>query len=147
MDDTSGKLKSFNPLFGTNHAFNGFMDYFYVGNHLNSVGLVDTYAKLSYAADKWKVLALPHVFLSPARLIDNNGNEAQNYLGTEIDLTASYALHKNLSLGLGYSQMFAGESLEILKGGDHGNLQNWAWLMLNFHPVLFHVNKPFAAEI
>ena len=39
MDENSGDLKSFTPLFGTNHGFNGFMDYFYVGNHQNTVGL------------------------------------------------------------------------------------------------------------
>ena len=39
--DTENIIKSFNPIFGTNHAFNGFMDYFYVGNHKNTVGLQD----------------------------------------------------------------------------------------------------------
>ena len=46
MEQLSGKdsnasstdIKSFAPLFGTNHKFNGFMDYFYVGNHANSGG-------------------------------------------------------------------------------------------------------------
>jgi hypothetical protein len=33
QDDTNTKIKSFTPLFGTIHAFNGLMDYFYVGNH------------------------------------------------------------------------------------------------------------------
>ncbi len=31
QDDTDSTIKSFNPIFGTNHGFNGFMDYFYVG--------------------------------------------------------------------------------------------------------------------
>lgn len=147
MNDASDKLKSFEPLFGTNHAFNGYMDYFYVGNHLNSVGLVDAYAKINYANGQWKVAALPHLFFAPNQIMDSNANKLQNYLGTEVDLTASYALHKNLSLGLGYSQMFGSQSLEVLKGGDAGNIQNWAWLMLNFHPVLFHTNKAPAVNI
>ncbi|AVR44639.1 hypothetical protein C7S20_04830 [Christiangramia fulva] len=138
-DDTSGKIKSFEPLFGTNHAFNGYMDYFYVGNHLNSVGLLDAYAKINFATDKWKFSALPHAFYAPAQLSDNNGNEMQNYLGTEIDLVAGYKLYKDLSLAFGYSQMFGTNSLEVLKGGDAGNVQNWSWLMLNFHPLLFHI--------
>jgi hypothetical protein len=33
----------FFPLSGTNHKFNGFMDYFYVGNHVTSVGLNGLY--------------------------------------------------------------------------------------------------------
>src|SRR5690625_7951864 len=40
---SNGKNKSFTPLYGTNHKFNGHMDYFYVGNHLNNVGLLDLY--------------------------------------------------------------------------------------------------------
>ena len=47
MEQLSGKdsnasstdIKSFAPLFGTNHKFNGFMDYFYVGNHANKMNL------------------------------------------------------------------------------------------------------------
>jgi len=31
--------KSFAPLYVTNHAFNGFMDLPYVGNHFNSIGI------------------------------------------------------------------------------------------------------------
>ena len=30
QNDSSNKVKSFAPLFGTNHGFNGYMDYFYV---------------------------------------------------------------------------------------------------------------------
>ena len=32
----NGKNKAFTPFYGTNHKFNGLMDYFYVGNHLNA---------------------------------------------------------------------------------------------------------------
>ena len=46
QNDKSATLKSFNPLYGTNHKFNGFMDYFYVGNHSNTVGLTDFYSSL-----------------------------------------------------------------------------------------------------
>ena len=42
--DTAGVTEAFLPHFGTNHKFNGFMDYFYVGNHVNSVGLLDVHA-------------------------------------------------------------------------------------------------------
>ena len=38
--------KAFTPFYGTNHKFNGFMDYFHVGNHANSVGLIDIYTKV-----------------------------------------------------------------------------------------------------
>ena len=50
QDDLSTDYKSFTPLFGTNHAFNGLMDYFYVNNHTNSVGLSDVFLKLKQMA-------------------------------------------------------------------------------------------------
>jgi len=33
--------------------------------------------------------------------------------------------------------MFATASMEVLKGGDKGELANWAWVMLSFSPTLF----------
>ncbi|HEY6144332.1 MAG TPA: alginate export family protein, partial [Flavobacterium sp.] len=54
QDDTSTDIKSFYPLFGTNHGFNGYMDYFYVGNYKNSVGLQDAFLKFGYTIKKWQ---------------------------------------------------------------------------------------------
>jgi len=51
-NDNSLKVKSFSPLFGTNHKFNGWMDYFYVGNFTNSVGLTDINMTLAYKIAK-----------------------------------------------------------------------------------------------
>ena len=40
MEDKDYKENnSFTPFYGTNHKFNGHMDYFYVGNHIGNVGL------------------------------------------------------------------------------------------------------------
>ena len=64
--DTSAAYKrvnhAFNPLYGTNHKFNGHMDYFYVGNHGGSVGLQDIFLKLNYKAEKFSVGADVHLF-------------------------------------------------------------------------------------
>jgi len=45
-EGSDGEIKSFFPIFGTNHKFNGYMDYFFVGNHANNVGLQDIYGKV-----------------------------------------------------------------------------------------------------
>lgn len=142
MNDNSGELKSFTPLFGTNHGFNGHMDYFYVGNHQNSVGLLDLYGKFSYVTPRFEFSVMPHVFSSTADIKDSAGNEQDDYLGTEIDLAAGYKIRKDFGINFGYSQMFGSDSLEILKGGDSGEVQNWAWIMLNFSPKLFSFTKP-----
>lgn len=136
-NDQTGKNRSFIPLFGTNHGFNGFMDYFYVGNHINSVGLLDVYGKLSFVHQKFQISAIPHLFWSAADLHIAEGGNESNYLGTEVDFAGSYRLQKDIALSFGYSQMFGTESLEVLKGGNHNRLQNWAWVMISFQPKIF----------
>jgi len=137
MDETDGKLHSFTPWFGTNHKFNGFMDYFYVGNHSNSVGLLDINANLKHKSGKFSMALMPHIFNSAANIIDGAGASADNYLGTEIDFTIGYKLSKNIMFNAGYSQLFASDSMEILKGGDSDHGQNWGWAMLTFKPKFF----------
>lgn len=141
MNEDSGDLHSFTPLFGTNHGFNGFMDYFYVGNHQNSVGLLDVYGKLTYAAPKFELSVIPHAFSATADIIDASAEKMDDYLGTEVDFAASWKVAQDFSIGMGYSQMFGTKSLELLKGGDSGKTQNWAWLMVNFNPTLFSFSK------
>lgn len=141
MNEDSAELHSFTPLFGTNHGFNGFMDYFYVGNHQNTVGLLDIYTKLTYSASKFELSVIPHAFSSAATIFDPLAGEMDDYLGTEVDVAASWKIAKDFSVGIGYSQMFATESLELLKGGDSDATQNWAWVMVNFSPTLFSFSK------
>ncbi len=66
--DTSASYKrtnhAFTPFYGTNHKFNGLMDYFYVGNHIGSVGLQDIYVKAKYKGEKFWIAATAHIFSS-----------------------------------------------------------------------------------
>lgn len=140
MNDTSGNNKSFNPLFGTNHKFNGYMDYFYVGNHANSVGLTDIYANVKFTQNRFGITFTPHLF-SSAKTVFNGFEKMNNYLGTEIDLVATYKFQKNINLNMGYSQLFASDTMEILKGGNASKIQNWAWAMLTIKPELLSFKK------
>jgi len=124
------KNGSFTPLYGTNHKFNGFMDYFYVGNHLNNVGLSDAYLKFVTTKNKTTFNADLHFFASAAKI----SATADNYLGTELDLTLTHTLNPATKIALGYSQMFGSESLEILKGGSRSAFNNWAYLMITVTP-------------
>lgn len=138
QNDTSGKIKSFHPLFGTNHIFNGFMDYFYVGNHKNSVGLHDLYGKLNFAKNQWQFTLSPHVFSSAANMYQPvNSEKLDAFLGTEIDLMISYKFTDYILLNGGYSQMFATDSMEHLKGGNKSYDNNWAWVMISINPEIF----------
>ncbi|TYA53833.1 alginate export family protein [Formosa maritima] len=140
MNATDNKLKSFNPWFGTNHKFNGWMDYFYVGNHINNVGLIDLNATIAYQKNKFSAKLVPHFFSSAATIVDGMGEEMSNGLGTEIDLVLGYKFSKDINFQVGYSQMFATESMEVIKGGDKDATNNWAWAMIVVKPTLFKTN-------
>lgn len=132
------KNNAFNPLYGTNHKFNGFMDYFYVGNHANSVGLLDIYAKANFKLNpKSSLTAFLHSFSAAA---DINANVSKQ-LGTEIDLVYAYNYTKNIGFKAGYSQMFASEGMEALKGISNNNTNNWGWAMVTINPTLFTSKK------
>ena len=133
--DGESKNKSFFPLYGTNHKFNGFMDYFYVGNHANTVGLNDLYAKAVFTTgEKSNLLAKVHYFAANADLL----NDADSYLGTELDLVFTQQLMTAVKLNVGYSHMFASESMSLIKGGrPHDNTNNWAWVQFTITPTLF----------
>lgn len=137
MNSANNGLKSFNPMFGTNHKFNGWMDYFYVGNHINSVGLLDLNLPLTYQKNRLRLQLIPHVFSSAAKVIGTLNDKQDSYLGTEIDFLMGYKVAEAIDFQIGYSQMFASETMEILKGGNSRNVNNWAWAMFVFKPKLF----------
>lgn len=136
--DGDSKNKSFFPLYGTNHKFNGYMDYFYVGNHANNVGLNDVYAKVRFTTgEKSSLLIKGHYFLANAELT----NDESKYLGTEVDVVFNQKIIKGVTLDLGYSHMFASESMSLIKGGrPHDNTNNWAWAQLIIKPNLITWN-------
>ncbi len=128
---------SFNPHFGTNHKFNGHMDYFYVGNHINSVGLQDIFFGLKYKTEKFWVAADGHLFSATADVRDKYKydkavadaiaagqptTDIDKYpvmnasLGTEIDMSFGFNLAKGVDLQAGYSIMIDTETLAYLKG-------------------------------
>lgn len=140
-NDASTAIKSFNPIFGTNHGFNGYMDYFYVGNHLNNVGLQDAFIKLNYNVNKWQFALIPHIFLSAADVVTPLNEKLDSYLGTEIDATFGYNFKKDITVTGGYSQMFGSKTMEFIKTGDAGHTNNWAWLMISVNPRIFTFKK------
>lgn len=139
----------FNPLFGTGHKFNGFMDYYFAGNSHSNVGLQNIYLKLKYKAEKYWIGLDAHMFSATADVYDIKKSAEMGMimamnknLGTEIDLTFAYNLNKMVTLQCGYSQYLLTETTAAIKGlyrsnGDPDNRQtaNWAYLMLVFKPV------------
>ncbi|MAP80839.1 MAG: hypothetical protein CL526_07090 [Aequorivita sp.] len=135
----NGKNNAFTPLYGTNHKFNGFMDYFYVGNHLNNVGLVNFYGKTKYNINKKVNLNLAlHQFYAAAEI---EGETSKN-LGFETDFVTSVKLNQFVNLQAGYSQFFASAGIEAVKNNFDKNTNNWGWLMITIDPVLFTWEQP-----
>lgn len=135
--NTPTNNKSFTPLYGTNHKFNGYMDYFFVNNHVNSVGLQDYYFKILLKEKKYFVSLNTHFFYS-------NGNiknpliiaptAMSKNLGTEIDLTTAFNISEGVTIQSGYSQMFGTETMAVLKNGNQKLTNNWLYTMVIIRP-------------
>ena len=145
IDAAATKSNSFDPLYGTNHKFYGFMDYFYVGNPSaikgRNVGVVDPYLSLIYNFNASNnLLATVHNFSSPVDIYkggDTSTPAMSRALGTEIDLVYTIKLPQGVGVNIGYSQLFATESMQAIKGGSIDLTNNWAWTMITFKPGLF----------
>lgn len=139
VDTANKENNSFNPYFGTNHRFNGYMDYFYVNNHLNSVGLHDVFYKTTYVGKRFLAGINLHYFSAAADIRNKNMGPTDalgsRYLGFETDLTFGFQIADGCSLQGGYSQMFGSTGLQTLRGvSSLTPNSNWAYLMLMIRP-------------
>lgn len=132
---------AFNPYYGTNHRFNGYMDYFYVGNHTNSVGLMDAYLRVHYTYKKVLIGVNGHYFNAAAPIRDTRVTTSiaalNANLGGEMDATLSYNFTDGVAIQGGYSQFFGTYSLMALrspKGMSLNPKSNWAYLSIIIRP-------------
>ncbi len=140
-DTTNTQNNAFDILYGSRHKFNGKIDYFSIPSTSKNAGLADYYLGLSYKVNEkvslkadWHYFMLGNNFVANGETIDYN-------LGNEIDLSATIKFSKVTSLMIGYSMMFATESMETIKGsGDSGEFCNYAFVMLTIKPKFFNSN-------
>ncbi|MDR1918778.1 MAG: alginate export family protein [Tannerellaceae bacterium] len=121
---------NFNKLYGSNHSFNGSMEYW---TSLPAQGLCDLYGGLSFRpGSKWDLNLMFHAF----SLAENLPTTAQKSLGQEIDLTANYILSPQLSLQGGWSAYFKTPQTDRLKNqtGINTHFPQWVYIMLTFKP-------------
>lgn len=133
----NGENNAFMPFYGTNHKFNGLMDYFYVGNHANNVGLNDFYLTTTSQIGKFKLIGAAHYFMSNGVLPDPaNPTEAlSSNLGTEFDFVLARKINPAVDIKMGYSHLLPTDAMLTLKnGGSTDATSNWAWIMIDFHP-------------
>lgn len=138
-DGDPGETGAFFPLYGTNHKFNGFMDYFYVGNHANSIGLFDVHVSANFKLNDTSNLMIKALNFSGEQELASG----EKSLGTEVDLVYSKTF-KGYKLMLGYSQLFASDGMYELKGISESaasDMQNWGWAMLVIKPKFLNGTK------
>ncbi len=115
------------------------MDYFYVGNHANSVGLTDIHASAQFALGEKSSLLVKVLNFSG----DQELPSGEKSLGTELDLVYSQSFN-GFGLAFGYSQMFASDGMyelkDVAEDAAVGN-QNWAWVQLTVKPKFLNVTK------
>lgn len=134
--------RSYNPLYGTNHLFNGYMDLFFVGGtHENSVGVEDYFVRSRYAfGPKFFLQGDYHLFYAQNDVYDlrtTQPTQLNSYFGSEIDLTMGWIVSDAFSIQAGYSQFFHTDTFAYLKNvSDAKSTQNWAYLMLIFRPTM-----------
>ena len=137
----AGSLKegSFEPTFGTNHKFYGFMDYFYVGNAHGqggkTAGLIDIYLNTKFKTGaKSMILFNLHQFNAPVDVYSGT-TKLSSSLGQEADIIYNLNLYPGVNFKVGYSQLFSTKTMEAVKGTIRKGVNQWAWSMITFSPT------------
>jgi len=146
-DIDSDKNKSFNPLYGTNHKFYGYMDFFHVGNPFSQpgnpydVGLINFYQKAKWNLSEKMIFDINlHQFLSDTEVFNAAGNSMSRYMGTEIDLLLTFKPEPAATFFIGYSQMIQTDTMERVKRNNNASSFNgWAWVMFRLNPQVLNL--------
>ncbi len=139
-DDTSTDITNFSPDYGTNHAHNGFMDYFFVGPANGNVGVMDIFLKTKFKLKKGSLAVNVHDFMTGSKQLNNEGRALSKSMAMEIDLVYAVKLASSVTWHIGYSQLFGTDTLLELRPGNK-KMNNWAWMMLTFKPTLLKSKK------
>lgn len=141
LDSSDHKFRTFNTLYATNHPLYGHIDYFSnIPADTKNGGLMDAYVKLKYVFnDKAAIYLDYHYFSLTGKVADPEiiTKAISSYLGSEVDLWFIYKIIDGLELRTGFSEMFATESMSVIKGGGKKLNGSWGYLQLTFTPTLF----------
>jgi hypothetical protein len=139
-DATDRKLGTFQNLYPTNHLFYGFMDttgWINMHNPQLNISLTPT--------PKLKLMLDYHLYwndtnedawrrvngVTAVRPVNAAAREADNFRGSELDLTAIYKLNPHVGLMAGYSVFFAGNYLADTGASDNAHF-GYVQLQIDF---------------
>jgi Alginate export len=126
-DPLAGDIETFQNLFPTNHKFYGQMDVFSWQNMHDAAVIVKAQPVKSVT-----LKAEYHAFwlastddvwyrangTTAVRPLDALARKADNYAGSEVDVTAQWAVNKHVAFEAGYSHFFAGDYLSDTGASD-----------------------------
>jgi len=131
---TDGKQKNFRKLYGSNHSFNGSMEYW---STPLSAGLLDYYGSVNAKVSKTtSIEGAFHVFSSSKDMASNSQNIGKS-LGSELDLCLNYKLNEWSKLQVGWSTYFANDNTRMAKGmtaDAKTRFPQWGYVMLTVSP-------------
>jgi len=131
MDDNA-----FDILYGAGHAFNGMMDYFGTPKTTGNAGLINAYLKAITSIKKWDLSLTYHYFALANKYVYMEENQ-KKFLANEIDIVSNLKVNDIINLELGYGVLFAGKTLEYIKGGNSNGIQQFFYTMIIVKPVFF----------
>lgn len=134
-DNTSDKKQyNFKKLYGSDHTFDGYMDYW---NTPLTQGLLDYYGGVSgKVTSKTALEAAYHIFNTDKKL-SSGGKD----LGSELDLTMKYKMNPITTMQVGWSAYFKTDNTLVAKkiaAGTDARFPQWAYVMLTIKPTFFN---------
>ncbi|OJU39629.1 MAG: hypothetical protein BGN96_02900 [Bacteroidales bacterium 45-6] len=128
-DIAKSESHTFNKLFGSNHSFNGSMEYW---TTLPASGLTDMYGGLTYTpSKKFNIDVVFHAFSLAQQY---SAAKPKKGLGSELDITANYVVSPIFNIQGGWSSYFASDLTKTVKKLSGNTKSSWAYIMLSFKP-------------
>jgi len=135
-DINASKSNTFNRLYGSVHAFNGYMEYY---STLPTQGLVDYYGGINTKINqRFSVELTGHVFSFDKDFIYNKVKTNKS-LGAESDLVINFTASKEITIQGGYSRYFNSDSTAkyFKMQGVDAHPQQWAYVMFTIKPQFY----------
>ncbi|MGD8777481.1 MAG: alginate export family protein [Ignavibacteria bacterium] len=132
-DGYKSKEHAFDIFYGSRHRFFGLMDHF---NNLpeatNSAGLIDLYSSLKWNLKSSASTQVQYHYLATQYKSFKNSILLEEYLASEIDITALVKFSKYLKLDFGYSILIPSDSYKTIQLDNlpAQKAAHWIWFML-----------------
>jgi len=140
----SEKYEAFNVMYGAQHKFHGWMNYYLIPAHTKHSGLVDLYPSIKFNISKKHSLFATYHIMSLATEnyeipVGGDYSYLNKNLGGELNFNYTYKFNKSFNIQAFFGYYFTTETTEFFKGIDKGTSTSpyWASVMLTFKPSLF----------